>query len=103
MADDFLDRLEEAIRKARATPQPIKKKIRYLPRPRPELTDALLRFRGMVSYYVPELTAVTVTNLYEYAARRLLRDSIRRPEDIAADFTHYRNNYPDWWEAWRNK
>jgi hypothetical protein len=52
----------------------------------------------MVSYYKPALADLKPTTLYEYAAQRLLRDTIPRPAAIAADFEQYRTAYHQWWE-----
>ena len=102
MKDDFLARLEAAVKAARQHEKP-RPHLRRYPRPSQELSDALLRVRGMVAHYEPELGHVTLTGLYEYAAQRLLRDTIPNPSRIAADCRWYLADYRAWWQAWRDQ
>jgi len=102
MAEDFLERLEAAFREARARRRSTPR-IRDVPRPRQEINDALRRWQAMVGYYEPQLRDVKLTILYEYAASRLLRESIVSPEFIAADFQRFRSHYRNWWEEWRTR
>lgn len=96
------DKLLERLR--REAKDPPRRRIRSVPRPQQELNDALLRVRShILSYYQPDLEQVTLTGLYEYAARRLLRDCIVHPEDIAKDFQEYRTQYAVWSERWRDQ
>ena len=71
-----------------------------VPRQRQEISDALVRCKAMLSYYEPSLQDLKLTTLYEYAAQRLLRDSIPDPQAIAADCSLYRDDYRSWWEKW---
>ena len=100
MTSDFLDRLEAAMKQA-PRQQPRRPPIRCVPRPRQEISDALLRCKSMLVYYEPSLQDLKLTTLYEYAAQRLLRDCIPDPRVIVADCLHYRTHYQDWWEEWR--
>jgi hypothetical protein len=100
MTDDFLQAL--AACKAPNSKKSVSR-IRCVPRPRQEITDALLRWRDIVAYYEPSLQHIRVTELYEYAAQRLLRQSITAPAAIANDFSNYRRDYSVWWEQWRNE
>ena len=60
--------------------------IRCVPQPSQALTDALLRCKELLRHYEPSLGDVGVTGLYEYAAARLLHDTVPSPKRMAADF-----------------
>ena len=101
MAQDVWDRLEAALIAA-CKKHKAASRIRCVPRPRQELTDALRRCQAILSHYAPELQNAKLTTLYEYAAARLLRESIPAPDVMAKDFHQYLQDYPAWWEQWRN-
>ena len=96
---DHLDALTAALKKARRP----RRSLRRYPRPRQELSDALERARGMLAHHEPSIRTASLTDLYEYAARRFLRDTVPNPAPMAADYCHYHDHYRDWWDEWRNR
>jgi hypothetical protein len=99
--DDMLGRIEAAIAAARKQ-EPRRPGVRRYPRPSQEISDALTRCRQSLAYYEPSIQDITLTVLYEYAAQRLLRDSVPDPACIGADCKRYRQDYRRWWEEWRS-
>jgi hypothetical protein len=70
-------------------------------RPRQEFTAALDRLKQSLSYYAPELKDTSITVMYEYAACRLLRDSVPCGQRIVQDLHNYLADQRTWWEDWR--
>jgi hypothetical protein len=71
---------------------------------RPNLSEALRQCWNGITFYEPTLRLLTKRDLYEYAMRRIIRDTyIKHPQTLAADIREYEENYLAWWERWRQK
>jgi hypothetical protein len=71
--------------------------------PRVEFTTALDHLKQSLGHYAPELKDVNIRVMYEYAAGRLLRDSVPCPQRIVQDLRNYLADQRTWWEGWRNE